>query len=427
MRRPGVRLRVAGAFALAMAVLLTVAGFAIRAGLRDEITGATDETLETRATAVARLLVDRGRPLPGLTDGLDDPGETFTQVIGPGGEVVISSPGLPRGPLLDAARRDEATEGMTIRLPVPVEPDEGDEDVDRDALEETVEEPFESDRARVIARTVEAGGTTYAVITGATLEDREDAVRALDRVLLIALPLSLLGATLAGWFALVAALRPVERMRRRAARISDRSFSERLPVPGTNDEIARLGHTLNEMLDRLERALEAERAFAADASHELRTPLAVLRGELELALRRERPPEELRAALEAALAETLRLSALADDLLLMARSDAGQLELRREWIDAQEELEAVAARLGPLAGDRPLAVEAAPGFRFSGDAARIGQAVGNLVENALRHGAGPVVLGSAQENGTVALTVADRGPGVDPAFAQRAFERFSRP
>ncbi len=294
MRRPGVRLRVAGAFALAMTVLLTLAGLAIRAGLRDEITNATDETLETRATAVARLLIDRGRPLPGLTDGLDDPGETFTQVVGPDGEVIISTPGLPRGPVLDAARREEAAEGLTIRLPVPVEPDEGDEDVDREALEETAEEPFESDRARVVARTVEADGTRYGIITGATLEDREDAVRALDRVLLIALPVSLLGATLAGWFALVAALRPVERMRRRAERISDRSLSERLPVPGTDDEIARLGRTLNEMLDRLELALETERSFAADASHELRTPLAVLRGELELALRRDRPPDELR-------------------------------------------------------------------------------------------------------------------------------------
>ena len=360
------------------------------------------------------------------TDGLDDPGETFTQVVGPDGEVIISTPGLPRGPVLDAARREEAAEGLTIRLPVPVEPDEGDEDVDREALEETAEEPFESDRARVVARTVEADRTRYGIITGATLEDREDAVRALDRVLLIALPVSLLGATLAGWFALVAALRPVERMRRRAERISDRSLSERLPVPGTDDEIARLGRTLNEMLDRLELALETERSFAADASHELRTPLAVLRGELELALRRDRPPDELRAALAAALDETLRLNRLADDLLLMARSDAGRLELRPDLLDARALLEAVAARLGPVAGDRPVAVEAAPGIRLTADRDRLELALGNLVENALRHGDGPVALDAAAADGRVTFTVADRGPGVDSAFARRAFERFSR-
>ena len=170
------RLRVAGAFALAMAVLLIVAGLAIRAGLRDEITDATDETLETRATAVARLIVDRGRPLPGITEGIDDPGETFTQVIGPGEEVVVATPGLPRAPLLDAARRRAAADGVTLRLPgVDVEPDEGDEELDTEALEETGSEPFEDDRARVLARNVTAGGTRYAIISGATLEDREDA------------------------------------------------------------------------------------------------------------------------------------------------------------------------------------------------------------------------------------------------------------
>ena len=97
MRRPGVRLRVAGAFALAMAVLLTVAGFAIRAGLRDEITGATDETLETRATAVARLLVDRGRPLPGLTDGLDDPGRRSRRSSARAARSSSPPPGCPVG------------------------------------------------------------------------------------------------------------------------------------------------------------------------------------------------------------------------------------------------------------------------------------------------------------------------------------------
>ena len=429
MRRPGVRLRVAGAFALAMAVLLVVAGLAIRAGLRDEITDATDETLETRATAVARLIVDRGRPLPGISEGIDDPGETFTQVIGPGEEVVVGTPGLPRAPLLDAAGRRAAADGATLRLRgVDVAADEGDEERDTEALEETASEPFEDDRARVLARNVTVGGTRYAIISGATLEDREDAVRALTRVLGIALPLALLGATLAGYLAVSAALRPVERMRRRAALISDRSLSERLPVPGHDDEITRLGRTLNEMLARLEQALETERAFAADASHELRTPLAILRGELEVALRRERSPAELRATIVAALDEAVRLSRLADDLLVMARADAGHLELRPEPLDAAGLLETVRERFAGRAAELERSLEAdAPGaVVLQGDRARLEQALGNLVDNALRHGGGTVTLHARAGDGWAELVVADRGAGVTPEFAQRAFERFSR-
>jgi heavy metal sensor kinase len=422
-----VRLRVAAAFALAMAILLAIAGLAIRAGLRDQITDATDETLETRATAVARLLVDRGRPLPGLTDGIDDPGETFTQVIGPGEEVVIAATGLPRAPLLDAAGRRAAADGLTIRLPgVDVEPDEGDEEVDLEALEESGAEPFEDDRARVMARSVTAGGTRYAIITGATLEDREDAVRALTSVLLIALPLALLGSALVGYLAVAAALRPVDRMRARAARISDRSLSERLPVSGRGDELDRLGGTLNAMLDRLERALETERAFAADASHELRTPLAILRGELELALRRERSPEELRATIEAALEEAIRLGALADDLLVLARADEGQLPLEPRALDAATLLGTVRDRYAGRAAGRAIELDAPAGLALRGDPLRLEQALGNLVDNALRHGAGTVRLAARAVDGGVELAVADAGPGFDPAFAARAFERFSR-
>src|SRR5437588_403520 len=110
-------------------------------------------------------------------------------------------------------------------------------------------------------------------------------------------------------------------MRRRAAEISAKRLDERLPVPPSGDELSRLGTTLNAMLARLEEALQRERAFVADASHELRTPLALLRTELELALRGDRTPEELRAAVSSAAAESDRLSRIADDLLLIAREE----------------------------------------------------------------------------------------------------------
>jgi signal transduction histidine kinase len=215
------------------------------------------------------------------------------------------------------------------------------------------------------------------------------------------------------------ALRPVEAMRRRAAAISGNRTGERLPVPQSADELARLGETLNQMLDRLETALVRERTFVADASHELRTPLAILKTEIDLALRRGRSPEELRAALESAGEETDRLVRLAEDLLVIARVDQGRLPLRPEELDVTELLVTVAARFGVQA-------EPARGVTVRGDRARLEQALGNLVDNAQRHGRGEVRLSATARAGTVELHVIDEGDGLPPDFAPHAFERFTR-
>ena len=159
-----------------------------------------------------------------------------------------------------------------------------------------------------------------SLVVGESLAQRERALDALHALLAIGGPLALLIASAVGYALAAAALRPVERMRRHAAAVTAAETSERLPVPPANDEIGRLGRTLNEMLARLEVAFKRERAFVSDASHELRTPLAILRTELELALRGEHTREELEAALRSAAEESERLSQLAEDLLVIARS-----------------------------------------------------------------------------------------------------------
>ena len=133
-------------------------------------------------------------------------------------------------------------------------------------------------------------------------------------------------------------------MRRHAAAVTAAGTSERLPVPPANDEIGRLGRTLNEMLARLEVSFKRERAFVSDASHELRTPLAILRTELELALRGEHTQAELEDALRSAAEEAERLSKLAEDLLVIARSDQGRLPVRPERLEAGLVLARVAGR-----------------------------------------------------------------------------------
>jgi signal transduction histidine kinase len=204
--------------------------------------------------------------------------------------------------------------------------------------------------------------------------------------------------------------------------------SERLPVPPSNDEIGRLGRTLNEMLARLEVSFKRERAFVSDASHELRTPLAILRTELELALRGKHTQAELEDALRSAAEEAERLSNLAEDLLVIARSDQGRLPVRPEPLSAGEVLARVAGRFQTRARaeGRPLQAQPAPGVELHADPARVEQALANLVDNALTYGDGPVVLSARADNGTVELHVRDEGAGFPDEFLPRAFERFTR-
>jgi two-component system OmpR family sensor kinase len=261
----------------------------------------------------------------------------------------------------------------------------------------------------------------YTLVVGQATDDNEESLTTLRLLLGIGLPIALILASLAGYAVAAAALRPVEAMRRKAADVSDERPGERLPIPPADDEIRRLGETLNAMLARLEAALERERGFVADASHELRTPLASLKTELELALRHDRTPDELRQALRSASEETDRLSRLADDLLVLARSDRGTLPLRQEKIAARELLDRVAAQFQPNVD-----VDVPDGLQLTGDRLRLEQALGNLVANAITHGAGAVKMSARGEDGTVELHVEDDGPGIPPDFAERAFERFTR-
>jgi signal transduction histidine kinase len=244
----------------------------------------------------------------------------------------------------------------------------------------------------------------------------------------IAGPIALILASGAGYLLAGLSLGQVEAMRRRAAAISAETAGERLPVPPSGDELERLGVTLNEMLDRLEAALERERDFVADAGHELRTPLASLRTELELALRQAGTSEELRAAVLEASQEVERLSQLAEALLLIARSDRGRLPLKREEIDVDELLASAVSRFEWRAHEVGKTVRAlpAPGVRVEGDRIRLEQALGNLVDNALRYGGDVVELRASSAGRQTEVRVTDNGPGFPPEFIERAFDRFSR-
>jgi two-component system OmpR family sensor kinase len=203
---------------------------------------------------------------------------------------------------------------------------------------------------------------------------------------------------------------------------------EALPLPAANDEIRRLGETLNEMLGRLRLSFERERQFVADASHELRTPLAVIKAELEGALKRGGHDRDVQEALVASVEECDHLAQLAEDLLIVARTGGSELPIQPEPLEAREALERVRRRFADRAGQRgrQISAETDPGLLVVADELRLGQALGNLVDNALRYGEGEVSLRARRERGGISIEVSDEGEGIAPEFAERAFERFSR-
>ena len=200
--------------------------------------------------------------------------------------------------------------------------------------------------ARVFAR---GNDGSEVVAVGQSLQDRDDTLANLVASFAIGGPIAVVLASLLGYALAAAGLRPVEAMRRRAEEVSLGSGDERLPLPAAHDEIRRLGETLNEMLDRLGRSFERERRFVADASHELRTPLAVIKAELEGALRAGGHDPQVREALVASVEECDHLAQLAEDLLVVARTGEGELPMRPERLDVGEQLERVRRRFADRA------------------------------------------------------------------------------
>ncbi|MFE8944437.1 ATP-binding protein [Streptomyces sp. NPDC007856] len=287
--------------------------------------------------------------------------------------------------------------------------------------------PITPDTLRLQAERVRAGGATRVVVTAVRRGHRDEALRELLAQLALASGLTLIAASYVGYRTARAALRPVERYRTAAAALADGGPNLRLDVPADrDDEITRLGHTLNRMLDRLEASAARERRFVADASHELRTPLSLLRAEVDVALHRPRSAEELNQTLRSVDAEVQRLIDLSNALLDL------------EELGSTGHITRAPVRLADLVGTAVaphLRTAERAGRGVSADAADtvvdvdarwLVPAIGNLVANALRHGDGAVRVAAIVHEGRLRLSVTDEGPGFPPEFLPRAFDRFAR-
>ena len=406
MTRPlPIRLRLALAFAGVMAIVLAAVGTFVYERTAHDLDRQIDRELSARLAGVIAIVRDDGDD---LGDPTMDPlgridAEGAVQVLGPNRDVVdATADELLSAPLLTADHLDQLIAGTAASF--------------------DVDDPAGDGRLRVVGTRTRDDFVRYYPLVAASLDSREETLDSLATLLLIGAPLALLLASLAAYGVATAALRPVEAMRREAASISDERSGRRLSVSASGDELDRLGGTLNEMLDRLERALARERRFVGEASHELRTPLAILKAEIALALEQGRSPDELRAALRSVGEETDRLTRLAEDLLVLARAADGALPVRREPLELLDLVGRVAGRHD---GSR-IELDVDPALVVAADPARLEQAVSNLVDNARRYGGGPVEISARAADGAVEIHVRDSGPGFSPELLETAFERFSR-
>jgi two-component system, OmpR family, sensor kinase len=395
------RVRITLASVGAMALILTALGAFLFARLDAGLTSAVDLGLQSRAGSIAAGLGQQGSS---FSDVPDTGTATVAQILTPAAKVVETTGSS--SPLLSAADLGSISSPSYLERPVA----------------------GGSAPLRIFVLPTNEGRPLFVVV-GSTLDQQRHVLSSFVVLLLVG-SLGALALTSAGaWFLTGAALRPIDRMRGEAAAISVSDPGRRLPVPDTNDEVARLGATLNEMLDRLEEALGAERRLLDDASHELRTPLAILKAELDLALSRARTPEELEDALRSASEETDRVARLAEDLLVLSRSKQGRLEIRRQKISLGDLLERVCAAHRARAEDAGVRIElVSPSANVSVDPVRLRQALDNVLDNALRYspaGSAIRVVSHASE-GTVRVVVEDEGIGFQESVLGTAFEPFIR-
>jgi signal transduction histidine kinase len=354
--------------------------------------------LNSESASVA-LAVSQGRPFTSLVT----PG-TGVQIVSSSGQVVAASEAIEgRAPISDVHPKL----GGRQEIKVVSGPQFGDDGI-----------------VLANAETVTTGRGNYTIYTMAFGSHLASSTRTLIIELSIGLPVLLILFGVLIWIFVGVVLRPIERMRTTVSELAEDELDLRVPVPPGDDEIARLASTLNEMLDRLEMAQRRQRGFIADASHELRSPIASLLATVEVA--RAHPDRtNWKAVSDVVVAEGRRLSQLVDDLLMLAAADERRDRAPWRAVDLEELLFAEADRLR-LQTSLVVETDQVSPVRVQGDLAQLDRAIRNVVDNAARHAAQRLRFSIQTQGAEVHLCVEDDGPGVDPADAERLFERFSR-
>ncbi|MFL6140214.1 MAG: sensor histidine kinase [Frankiaceae bacterium] len=405
-----IRVRMTAWYVALLAVILVAVGAFVVLRLQDDLVSATDRSLRPAVHQIATGYRHEG--LPEFTDQsatvLPRRGDA-SQVLASTG-VVVRAYGGPAGaaPMLSPARVAQVLgSGPTVRTG----------------------RLGAGGLFRIAAEPVTRGGRRQVVVAATSLVPMQRAVHRVISLLLLALPVAVLVAAAGGWALARRAMRPIDRMIGTAGSIGPAALDERVPVPASDDEVARLGRTLNTMLDRIQRGVDQQRRLVADTAHELRTPLAAMRTELDVTLCTDRLSPPARSALEGVREEVDRMSATVDDLLVLALADEQGLPTAREPLDLRELALRTADRLAPLATRRGVAVVVeGPPAPLRGDPGQLGQALRNLLDNAIAFSppGGRVTVRTGAAGGSVTVTVEDEGVGIPEEARDRVFDRFFR-
>jgi signal transduction histidine kinase len=404
-RRRGLRARVTLIAALGLLVALIAGDLLLLDTLRVSLTRSVDDTARSGATEVAALI---------NADRLPDPvpvaaGTVTIQVLGPSGRIVNVSADADRlVPMVPPTQAAALANGNSAILVHGA--------------------PFDMPSLLRIAVVRADGGEL--VIAAIPYSSAADSLQVVGHALVFGTPVLFIVFVGATWLAVGSTLRPIDRIRRGAARVTGTGVPADLPVPEARDEVRSLALTLNDMLSRLTSAQQRQRSLVSDTAHELRSPIASIRTQLEVAL--DHPGgQDWASTARDVLADTLRLSRLTEDLLLLARldeqADHGDMGRHGEPVNVGALACAVVARYA----DSTVPVTAVPAEAdetalVTGNPDRLDRMLVNLIDNAIRYAKSSVTVSVSQSGSWVEVAVTDDGPGVAEPDRERAFDRFAR-
>ncbi len=387
------RARLTAAATLVIIVLVSLAAAVLVWRVDTALRESTDAIARRQAADIAATATDSSSPrVP------SNVGTALVQITDASGAVIESSVSIDGEPLAFPVTPSRPGQPLETRA------------VEVSALDQA---PY------LVAAVTTEGVTPYHVYVGLPLTEANRSTAELATTLAVGAPLLALAFAVLIWVMAGRALRPVETLRRQAADIPLTDLHRRLIVPETGDELERLGSTLNNLLDRLDRSLSRQRQFVADAAHELRSPVAAIRSQAEV----DDHVNGLTSP-SAVAVESARLTHLVDELLALARLDA-EPQRRREVLDLDD-----VVLTEVLLTDRPdgpvIVSSGVTAVQIRGDTGQLSRAVRNLLENAVRYATSQVVVTLEAHDGEVVLAVSDDGPGIPEVDRTRVLERFTR-